>query len=606
MTLQRKERVTSRLGRLAMCVSAGCAVLACVSITGCKSSDVLTELLFDQNAQNVDEDNASRFLDNVASSLDLTEDLPQLEKSEAADLEREQEMDRSVQGDGQDQSSTPKTEYEPDAPKGEQAGASGNASADGTGKGTKRSTKSGKKKKPSDGGKGDGDGKGDGVVYKGDGGTGAVYNENGKYEDLPTGVQTVVAFGEYANMVVSFAGEHALSGADKDFLSNSFIKAAYKKKDISNAKTIPVSKKGVVDAEAVAKLGSDAVLLDGTSCKLSASGLDKLKAANIDVVYLPAMTSAARIKNTAKSIGKMFGKSTLSGDDAAAAADTYVSWHDSVVDDLKTENGGLAGSVNFETGASMSGTAPKYTLYLSQWDNATYSATPDNHKSWTDKNGVGISQVGYKWSPMSYYLSVGGTQNVSATFKQPFYDSTAKYYVWQFNLGRVPSVYDKNWSNRTVSVNKLSNSGTSDLLVKAEDGATLGSPSYSYVVARTQSIASKMKRSRDVGTSKQTGLYGIYKTVAGSGKGGTGFLSATGQYCSAAISGKYDVVVNPSGLYSSWVDGSPESVLESVWINDVNDGTSKLSSAIKDYYELFYDVKLTSKQVKTIENGLKE
>ena len=596
------------------CVVAGCVASLCIAGTGCKESDVLTELLLNQDSQNIDEDNESHFLENIVSTLDLTEELPQLEQNQDVDLEREQVEDQVTQGEDQSEDSTPNTEYEssvPDAAPAEQAEASGDGDGDSDNDDSNNTSnkKSKKDKDKSNGDKGQPDeGKGDGTIYKGDGGTGTVYGDEGDYEKLPSGVQTVVAFGEYANMVVSFAGEHALAGADKTFLSNSFIKSAYKKKDIANAKTVVVDKEGNVDVDYILELQPDALLLDGTSYKVSASDKERLKEANIDVVYMPAMNSAAHIKRAAANIGKMFGSATLSGDDAQAAADKYISWHDELVKETQEGNGGISSSIDFETGEERSSTASHYTLYVSQWDNAIYTAKPDNVKAWTDKNGVAISQTGYGWSPMSYYLSVGGTQNVSATFKA--HGSTSQsYYIWQFNLGRVNANAKKNWSGRSASVSLLSNSGTKEVMTKYEvsstEEVTLGSSKYKYVVARTQRIAAKMKKSRDAGTKTQTGLYSVYKQVStGGGKTTSGFLSKTGDLCQSFITGSYDVLVNPSGLYSSWIGGSTESVLEAVWIDDVNDGSSNLTGAIKDYYKLFYNVKLSSKQVKTITKGL--
>ena len=584
-------------------------------LPGCKTSQTLTELLFDQNAQDTDKDNASRFLRNVLDSLDMTEELAQMLERET-ELEREVQNDEAVQGEDKSKDEVAKSDYDElsysDSQTTESGSGTETSSSEKTGKNNGSSSKDGKKnskddgddKKDAEGGASETGDEGDGTIYHGDGGTGDVYGEDGTYTELPDGVQTVVAFGECANMVVSFAGEHALAGADADFLSNSFIKTAYKSKDIANAKVIKTSSEGSIDVEGVIELEPDAILLSGTSYTLDKSDKAQLEEAKIDVVYLPAMTSATRIVKVADAIGDMFGNDTLSGDNARKKADAYISWHDEVVSSTKSINGGLAGSTNFDTGKGCSGPTGTYTLYIDQWDNATYYATPDDTLSWTDKKGVAVSKVGYKWSPMSYYLSAGGTQNVSATFKSPFYDTTALYYVWQFNLGRVPTVYDKNWSGRSVTTSALSNSGTSDLLVKASDGTTLGSEKFPYVIASTQTVAAKMKASVDNANKKGKGIYATYGTVTGTdGKGGIGFLSGSGQYCSAAISGSFDVLTNPCGLYSSWIDGSPESVLESVWISDINNDTSTLSAHIKDFYELFYDVELTSDQVKTIIAG---
>ncbi|MDO4501701.1 MAG: hypothetical protein Q4D06_00820 [Coriobacteriia bacterium] len=603
-------------------MATGVLVSSVALLPGCKTSQTLTEILFDQESDQVDQNNQSRFLRNVLDSLDMTEELAEkLQKK--TELKRDTVDEQVVKGKDKSKQEVAKTTYE------EHATSQSESAQQGTGNTTSRKTNPGKKKGASSSqgekaDKGKGKNKGTGnkkpskkpqkpstqkdeqdkrPIYRGNGGDGKTYGDEGTYEELPTGVQTVVAFDECANMVVSFAGKHALMGANVEFLHNTFIQDAFKDKDIANARVIKASAKGVVDADRIAELQPDAVLLSGTRYQISSAGIKKLKDKKIDVVYLPDMASASHITKAADAIGKMFGSQTLSGDDAAQAANEYLTWHDEVMNEALSGAGDLVGPTNFDTGKGNDGPEGNHTIYVSDWDGATYYATPDNKLAWTDKNGVAITQAGYKWSPMSFYLSAGGTQNASATFKKSFYDVTAKYYVWQFNLGRVPTVYQKNWSGQSISTSPLKSSGVDDLITRTSDGTGLGASNFPYVITRTQKITAKMQKSVQASAKSGNGLYHAYSPTRGTNGSGIGFLSGTGSYCSSTITGSFKVKTNPCGLYSSWIDGSPESVLEATWASDLNYGTDRTSDRIREYYQLFYHKELSSSQVKKILAG---
>lgn len=576
-----------------------CAIvlaLGCAGLVGCKTSDVLTELLIDQTLDEVDETKDDFFVNNLLAALIDTENLPQLLEEET-DLERDRVEETPVAGEQADPEPVPQTAYRETAESLGEAPApsqqTGTAPENGDSSGDVSTDAPTDEPQETD-------------VYKGNGGTGTVYGQGGTYTELPTGVQTVVAFGECANMVASFAGAHALVGADAGFLGNSFIQSAYGDV-VADAQVVATDDvAGTIDVAAVAALEPDAILVQNNTYTLTEADVATLAERNIDVVYLPAFSSASNITATATYIGRMFGGSseTFSGKDAAAAANAYVALHDGIVNGLVQANGGLSSSINYDTGGTENvGAVSRWTLYIDDWDPAAYTATPDNMTSWTDALGVAISKVGYRWSPISYYMSAGGSNNNAATFKSPLYDVTADYYVWQFNLGRVPSGNDANWSGRTRSVAPLSNSGTSDLLVISQDGsATLGSESFSYVIVRTQAI----KASLDASQSQANGLYTAYGTATpttGSSQG-RGFLSGTGALCDSYISAPFDVEVNPTGLYSSWIDGSPESVLEAVWVNDLNTGGSSLDGAIREYYQLFYGYAVSDAEIQQIRAGL--
>ncbi len=61
----------------------------------------------------------------------------------------------------------------------------------------------------------------------------------------------------------------------------------------------------------------------------------------------------------------------------------------------------------------------------------------------------------------------------------------------------------------------------------------------------------------------------------------------------------YGVFVNPAGGIGSWMDGSAESVLESVWAASKLSGYSerKMYDKIEDFYSTFYGLELTDAEV---------
>jgi hypothetical protein len=67
------------------------------------------------------------------------------------------------------------------------------------------------------------------------------------------------------------------------------------------------------------------------------------------------------------------------------------------------------------------------------------------------------------------------------------------------------------------------------------------------------------------------------------------------------------ILVNPCGLCGSWIDGSPESVLESAWVANVMDcsaeSQSQLNTDIKDFYKTCYRYDLSDDQVNDILAG---
>lgn len=587
-------------GRIAVVAA---VLLLCFGLAGCKDSYKLTELLFDQESS-VTLDMEDQLLVNVRDALNITQKLPALDMSE--DVPETEDPNETPQLEGKDDipdtTTVPQTEYNSYA---ESRGAPENSptpTGEGNSSSGRSSSESSQEGDPSSGGDQDADDPGNGRRYKGKNGTGETYDPGGVWEELPTGVHYVVAFGEVANMVVSFAGEGALVGSDYDFLGNAFIQEAYADRGIAQVPVVwtdPAT--GDIDVDAVIACNPDALLLANNTYSLTSDQAAALQEAEIDVVYLPAMSSATGITKTADFIGQMLGGplDTDSGKDAAGAAAEFIAWHDNTVNAQAQRHGGLVGTKNFNDGSTDGlGGSGVYTVYVDNWDfGATYTAMPGGGYVWSDPNGVAVSKVGWRWSPLSYYMQAGGAINNGALFKHSLYEVTHDYYVWQFNLGVVPTVYTENWNGRTLYTDPLENDGTMDLLVlgDGDQDIRLGSAAFPFVVTRTQDIANAFRASVDIATQVQSGVYALYS--AG------GFVAYDGTFADSYIASDFGIYANPHGLYSDWVYGSPESALESVWVSDLVLGTDDLPSALREYYSMFYGVELTDAQIEQIVAG---
>ena len=579
-------------------------LLLCFGLAGCKDSYKLTELLFDQESS-VTLDMEDQLLVNVRDALNITQKLPALDMSEDVPETEDPKVTPQLEGkdDIPDTTTVPQTEFNSYA---ESRGAPDNSptpTGEGDGKSGNSSKPSDSKEgDPSPGGDQDSPEEGKGNRYKGHNGEGETYDPSGLWVELPTGVHYVVAFDEVANMVVSFAGEGALVGSDVGFLGNGFIREAYADQGIAEVPAVETDlSTGYINVDQVIACDPDALLIANNTYSLTSDQTEALKEAKIDVVYLPAMSSATGIVDTADFIGQMFGGplDTESGKDAAGAAAAFIAWHDNTVSAQAQSHGGLVGSQNFNTGDTEGlGGSGVYTVYIENWDfGASYTAMPGGGYVWSDPNGVAVTKAGWRWSPLSYYMQAGGAVNNGALFKHALYEVTKDYYVWQFNLGVVPTVYAENWSGRTVYNDPLENDGTADLLVLGDGNQDyrLGSDSFPFVVTRSQEITNAFRASVNAATQVQVGVYAIYAQG--------GFTSYDGSFVDSYIASDFGIYTNPHGLYSDWIYGSPESALESVWISDLVSGTDNLPQALREYYSMFYGVDLTDAQIEQIRAG---
>ncbi len=465
-----------------------------------------------------------------------------------------------------------------------------------------------------------------------------VYNASGGLLAPLENVRLIATVGEYANLALMLGGPGTLAGADAGFLEDENAQRVFSAKEWE-FDTIPVlwtvDENGdyVLDFDALVEADPDLVWVPDGMDLLTDEQEAQLLELGINVEPAPAMSSVSAIEEMATWLGSTLGSHTVSGKDAAAAAASYVDTYlGSDIDALIGENGGLTtyGDVDYSGGSHAISSTSNWTVLVTDWDDeATFNAG-----IWTAQ-GVAIATAGYGWSPVNYYLSVGGVNNNAAQFPNAAMagKQSADYYVWQFNM----SMLDP---SNVIGVKAVSDFGETSYgwtqcLVGAPASVdrdatfttSLGADDFRYVICTTQHAAEALAAARDADTASQTGLYAAYdysvgealqesgvgpRTVDGVliraiiGSTGTGTLSI-GQQRTAAGENPYEVVTCANGLYCDWVAGSVESFLMAFWVDDFYDseGTdfSNLDEEARRFYEEFYDYELTDEDLEAIHAG---
>ena len=676
------------------------AVLACASIcmSGCKDSDALKKIVYDQLSENVDHDSEVKFYlsddtssqksdkvsafetsDSATSSKEVQNlvvysstpnaskyttkkslwdpnpsftgleassavsfyksDDPNAPKELAADTQEQEEEQESQEEDGATAddskagnlvSSTSKNTKVQDAPEASGDGGTEKVAED---KGTSGETKSDKGSGSDDSEDGDND----------DGDKSMEVDTTDPTQEAPK-VNSIAAYGDIAVLVQMVGGEGALAAADADLLSSKF-KKVFDKEGAGSIKTgwSGSGGDGAADVDAIVSSGADCVLVLSES-ELTKSQRTKLKNNNVKIVTMYRMSNTKYVKKNVQTIGDMLAESTelKSGLDPADMAQQYVDFVKGLLEDAcATANGGkktLAGNETFElkntTEYEYDADGCSYTLLLDEYDEDAKFL--DDINGWTPvTDGVFLSQLGYRNRATSFYMQAGGLVN-NAAFKGA--DTTGLYIAHQFNANT--GTFDKTCFSKTDLIGKSLTreelgSGWDSTLFCVDTGDTsdtsISNLSLNFGTERFPRVIVTSEEAKEAlveNSADPDGFYhpyGLTKSSIGGffGKqtsGGSSVIScigvpesdstnlfATGE--DAAAIPEENVEVNPTGLFSSWTDGtSAEAVLEAAWICDVvNIGCDKTSTGwknyVKDFYSTFYRYSITDSEIAAMEEG---
>ena len=652
---------------LRLAAIAAAAVLVVLSVAGCRPTDTLNNIVYTDWATEIDYDNPIKTLKN-APNKETTTSLPKIYETESEDVEEEVE-DPIYDEDSTSQStkSASKTEYSKDA----------KSSAKNTEGKSKDADKTTKGKADSESKKEEAEKESSGTKQAQVGGNEVGKDASKDADEEPDEEGSIIAFGEVANIVCLLGGTGALWSADDDFLSAaktiyaegtvSSARSGYWSSYKSSGKTISAKKfkKLCEELDALDDEQRPAYLLyDGSvGCPITDDQAETLSDDYGITTRYFFLTSVATIKNAMNYVKKI-----LQDDfehNASERYDQYWEFHDKLLDEV---NDGKTAAVSWGdcasefmsfkdgsevgSGSRMDSSSVYWTLLIDNWDDdATYEYNAINAK-----HGLGYSTLGYSWSPVSYYLQRGGVVNNAAARWQASgnnFNAKTTYhrYAWQMSLyfGQ-PRKYIKGGS-LTKDSDLISNNSDGDILLRAQSGEfglgkLAGEGRFPAVIVANSSAKKAMEADRDSGN----GAYSPYYLQAGETSNnpsdaamGLAYKSGENSTAGAWISyiGResgsidertadsciadsayqntteaYDVLVNPCGYYSSWLNGSVESFLESAWAYEsiiceydssaASLDTSYGSSAaeiVQTFYQTFYGRSLSNSKAKKILNG---
>lgn len=643
--------MTHKAGRLLL---AFVLALSCMGLGSCKFSETITETVYDQSAENIDYDNETKLLTNTIDAEETSNDLPELAVSDDSDPDANFVIEVPVYGGTEEGTPVPQVYFdsegsedsakvavqEPEETDSEEETEQEEGVAD--------DPESDSSSNPEGGdGTAEDDDADDGPENQGDDLTDAgsgknanneikEYHGEGEFAEIPEDITRVTAVGQAAVIVSMLGGEAgALVGADEEFTQNSAVQTVLANKGVSEVATLwsgDGSEEGsLIDMDALLAADPQLCYVISGDDTLSDEEIETLLANNILVYYLPNMNSAGAICSAVEIVGQ-----TLEAGGNAQAGELYRSYladHDALVSEIISLNGGITGGYNYDTAQSVDTSATtRYTLYISDWDySAVYS---DTNGYLSSASGVGISELGSAWSPLAYYMSVGGAINNASAGTFSYRDGYTGL-VWQFSQTMLPCSFSR-WSAldlEKVNYNMSSGNGLDESLTwvssgrveatGATSGYGLGTENFPAVIVKTQ----EMKEAMEADMVRENGLYHPYGTATSS-QGGVVNISVVGFYtgtnlCEASIGAigglatsvlndgttvnYYDILVNPCGLFESWTDGSVESYLECAWIyQQFVDPSYDVDSLIIDFYQTYFNYNLTASDLATIYAGASE
>ena len=453
-----------------------------------------------------------------------------------------------------------------------------------------------------------------------------VYKDYGDTPEIPEGIEHVTAVGQAAVIVSMLGGTSdstPLVGADANLLGNADAQRVLSAKGISNVASVwnndGTTAGDLASTQAVIDLDPELCFVMEGDDTLTPAQEEELLAANIIVYVLPSMASPSKISYAVELVGEILAKG--GNVQAGSLAERYREFHNDLVNDIAGRNNGVTGGFDYDLGREVdTGASQLYSLYISDWDESARYSDPDGFI--TTPEGVGVADVGYEAHPVSYYMSVGGVTNTAATSVFRVL-SGYRAPVWQFSLTQAPCTW-ASWQaiNRKKVTYELKGNGFSYALLWADEGEGygVGSPQFPGVIVATQAMKSSMERE----ATRAAGIYFPYPATS-STHGGVvsatmvGFfngsnlvascIGTSGEGLSSFLNdgsgkvGSYGIYVNPHGLFSSWADGSVESVLETAWVyKTFRNEDYDLDAVISRFYSEFYGYELGS-ELATVLDG---
>ncbi len=451
--------------------------------------------------------------------------------------------------------------------------------------------------------------------------------------DIPS-FESVAAYGQLAVIVQMIGGDGALAATDAETLASfstyGVACSAVEAWTLSDG-DISANPQNI-DVEAIVASGADAIIVTDSQSYtyyLSDEQLQYLEDNGVQWVNVRVMNTSSYIKSNVTTVGEMLQGSSKAayGSEASSRAAEYVSRHDAMV---TAANGGLAqvvGAYNISSGIAYqaSGDADglgwsdndaTYTVLIDYWDaSATYS-------SLSLASGLAFATVGYSATPVSYYIQAGGSINNAAAFFPSSAQGVAPVHqfggewsasnIQGLSLDVSITTSGELWALLDSRLNFSENTGI---------GWGLGSSAMPKIIVTSSSIKEAILANSALDSSAYhaysftggdliTNAIGL--TYAGYAGGLTTAWACIGNNGTSGVAGDPnpvypsgvidadDILVNPSGLFCDWTEGTVESFLESGWVAAYINGTysaSTWASEVQSFYSWAYGISVNMGEI---------
>ncbi len=364
----------------------------------------------------------------------------------------------------------------------------------------------------------------------------------------------------------------------------------------------------------------------------------KLQAANIELVPLDFSTVQGML-DAASVIGEALSESTECALNAQSQANLYVKTVGDIVSQAATSHGGTLASRDDSTSGNRLLTTYNSCPVSTRKTNHTFVAFGTSYVTGISYSGNAAGSLdttgGLLFSrvdgstPLSFWAQAAGVWDRAADASL----ESSSTYAMLYGI-ETGAYYDKSFFASSSASSVLSHC-TSAIILGSEDhtsstgqsnfGDGLGSASFPYLIVSGSNgkSADTVKQSvvQQMASNDPINAYSILpwreQAPAKTDENGNLIVSIIGSttsnetkstFLDQGVSASETVRANPAGLLGSWTEGSPESVLESVWLARIysaapanssytplcNLSESELAQTVTSFYETFYRTDDTS------------
>lgn len=431
-----------------------------------------------------------------------------------------------------------------------------------------------------------------------------VYDGNGTFIEIPENIERVSAVGQAtASAVHMLGGTGRLVAVSQDYTNSSIASSIFN--DFGNIQTL-WSGSGTAgisedNFNKLIALKPQVCFYISGSNSFSDAQLNALKAQKIQPIVLPNPNIPDRLKQLVTIVGKVMGnRNGIDGEKLARQYNDYFTNTMGAVSNKVQP----ASSKNFNSDSpwseSITGSinpSPYATAFIDDWDaNADckwYSKSGSNYIAGT---GAAVIQTGSSSSPLNYYMNMSGISNygISKSTSEQTYRTGYSYFSPIYsadNKYTVNGKYGSNNYNMSLWIGNFTWTTISNVENK-----------FTALIVNSKAVKEKItsEKSRDKSVWKE---YDAYDGT--DSQGNWGFKDGKEIYLNR-IGGTYDIYVNPKGLVS-WTEGTPESILEPIWLaskfysNSFSENDVK--AKVKEFYKTFYRYDLSDSMINKIIGG---